>query len=182
MDSGLAVVPTTIEIGGEFELDLQCRKLRRGGRRVPIERIPLEILIFLIEKNNEPVTRDQIVDRIWGRNVFLDTDNSINGAIRKIRQVLRDDSDDPRFIQTVTGTGYRFIASVNMRSAIAPPLLHLTGHVDAPATSDGALSQPPMPVRQRDRLLFGVAALVVVGLLAYLGLRVPSTLEHSRDE
>jgi DNA-binding winged helix-turn-helix (wHTH) protein len=182
VDPGRVVVPTAIEIAGEFELDVLSRKLRRGGRRVRIERIPLEILIFLIEKKDELVTRDQIVDRIWGRNVFLDTDNSINGAIRKIRQVLRDDSEDPRFIQTVIGRGYRFIASVTIQSAFAPPPQPPTEQVQARATSDAALSQSLMSVRQRGRLLFGAAALVVVGLLAYLELRVPSTLDRSRNE
>ena len=60
----------------------------------------------------EIVTRDQIVARVWGKGVFLDTDNSIRGAIRKLRQVLKDDAETPRFIQTVTGQGYRFIALV----------------------------------------------------------------------
>jgi DNA-binding winged helix-turn-helix (wHTH) protein len=64
------------------------------------------------EKNIFVVTRDQIVERIWGKDVFLDTDNSINGAIRKIRQVLKDDPEQPRFVETVSGRGYRFIAPV----------------------------------------------------------------------
>ncbi|HEV2385928.1 MAG TPA: winged helix-turn-helix domain-containing protein [Candidatus Acidoferrales bacterium] len=77
-----------------------------------LERIPMEIVLLLVERRMQVVSREQIVERIWGKDVFLDTDNSINGAIRKIRQVLRDDSDEPRFIQTITGRGYRFIAPV----------------------------------------------------------------------
>jgi serine/threonine-protein kinase len=72
----------------------------------------LEILFLLIEHKGEIVGRDQIVSRIWGPGVFLDTDNSIRGAVNKLRQVLKDDADIPRFIQTVTGQGYRFIAPV----------------------------------------------------------------------
>ncbi|MGH9643984.1 MAG: winged helix-turn-helix domain-containing protein, partial [Terriglobales bacterium] len=68
--------------------------------------------LFLMEQSGQVVSREQIVERIWGKNVFLDTDNSINGAIRKIRQVLSDDPEQPRFIQTITGRGYRFIAPV----------------------------------------------------------------------
>src|SRR5882724_10210997 len=60
----------------------------------------------------EIVTRDEIATKVWGKGVFLDTDNSTRGAIRKIRQVLKDDPEQPRFIQTVTGQGYRFIAPV----------------------------------------------------------------------
>jgi DNA-binding winged helix-turn-helix (wHTH) protein len=64
----------------------------------------------LVEKRGQLVTRDQIIERIWGKDVFLDTDNSINAAIRKIRQVLKDNPEQPRFVQTITGRGYRFIA------------------------------------------------------------------------
>lgn len=74
----------------------------------------MEILIFLVERTPELVTREQIAEKIWGQGVFVDTDGSINGAIRKIRQVLRDDADHPRYIRTITGMGYRFIAPVTI--------------------------------------------------------------------
>jgi eukaryotic-like serine/threonine-protein kinase len=77
-----------------------------------LEPTPMEILLFLIEHRGELITRDQIVEKIWGQGVFLDTDNSINGAIRKIRQALRDNPEQPRFIQTITGKGYLFLAPV----------------------------------------------------------------------
>src|SRR5579864_6705583 len=102
----------SIRFGEEFELDLRPRRLRRGSRVLKLERIPLEILILLLEHPGEIVSREEIVARVWGNNVFLDTDNGIRGAIRKIRQVLKDDPEAPRFIQTVTGRGYRFIAPV----------------------------------------------------------------------
>jgi DNA-binding winged helix-turn-helix (wHTH) protein len=68
-------------------------ELRRSGRVVKLERIPMELLLLLVVRKGELVTRDQIVERIWGKDAFLDADNSINGAIRKIRQVLKDDPD-----------------------------------------------------------------------------------------
>ena len=98
--------------GEDFELDLRPRRLRRGSRVLKLERIPLEILLHLLQRPGEIVTREEIVTRVWGADVFLDTDNSIRGAIRKIRQVLKDNPEQPRFIQTVTGRGYRFIAPV----------------------------------------------------------------------
>jgi len=101
-----------IRFGEDFALDLRPRRLRRGSHVLKLERIPLEILVLLLEHSNEIVTRDQIVSRIWGQGVFLDTDNSIRGAIRKLRRVLKDDAESPRFIQTITGQGYRFIAPV----------------------------------------------------------------------
>lgn len=98
--------------GEEFELDLRAYELRSGGTPLKLKPIPTELLIFLVERRGELVTREEIVERIWGKGVFLDTDNSINGAISKIRQVLRDDAVQPCFVQTVTGKGYRFIAPV----------------------------------------------------------------------
>jgi serine/threonine protein kinase len=72
----------------------------------------MELLLLLIAQRGQLVSRDQIVEKVWGKAVFLDTDNSINAAIRKIRHVLKDDPEQPRFVQTLTGRGYRFIAPV----------------------------------------------------------------------
>lgn len=110
----------SIPFGEEFELNLRPRRLRRGGRTLKLERIPLEILLLLLERAGEIVSHDEIVARVWGNDVFLDTDNSIRGAIRKIRQVLRDNPEQPRFIQTVTGRGYRFIAPVKIAQELPP--------------------------------------------------------------
>jgi DNA-binding winged helix-turn-helix (wHTH) protein len=102
----------SIHFGEDFDLDLRSYELRRAGRILKLERIPTELLILLIEARGQMVTRDEIIERVWGKDVFLDTDNSINAAIRKIRQVLKDDPEQPRFVQTITGRGYRFIANV----------------------------------------------------------------------
>lgn len=111
----------SIRFGEDFALDLRPRRLRRGSHVFKLERIPLEILVLLLEHRGEIVSRDEIVARIWGNDVFLDTDNSIRGAIRKVRQALKDDPETPRFIQTVTGRGYRFIAPI-----ISPQEEHTT--------------------------------------------------------
>ena len=112
MASEPAGVEQPIRFGEGYEVDLRPRRLRRGSHVLKLERIPFEILLLLLEHRDEIVTRDQIVSRVWGQGVFLDTDNSIRGAIRKLRQVLKDDAETPRFIQTVTGQGYRFVALV----------------------------------------------------------------------
>src|SRR6201997_1515206 len=101
-----------LKLGDDFELDRAAYELRRSGRALKLERIPMELLLLLVEKRGQLVTRDQIIEKIWGKDVFLDTDNSINAAIRKIRQVLKDNPEQPRFVQTITGRGYRFIAPV----------------------------------------------------------------------
>lgn len=106
----------SIKLGEGFELDVRAYELRRSGRPLKLERIPMDLLLLLVEQRGQLVTRDQIEERIWGKEVFLDADNSINAAIRKIRQVLRDDPERPRFIQTITGKGYRFLASLAVAS------------------------------------------------------------------
>ena len=95
---------------GEFELDCARYQLRRNGQALKLEHIPMELLILLAEKDGNVVTRQEIIERLWGKDVFVDTEHGINTAIRKIRLALKDDPERPRFIQTVTGKGYRFVA------------------------------------------------------------------------
>jgi TolB-like protein/DNA-binding winged helix-turn-helix (wHTH) protein len=103
-------VPVGVVKFAEFELDRGRYELRRGDRVLKLEKIPMELLVLLAESDGQLVTRDEIVERVWGKDVFLDTEHGINTAIRKIRQTLGDDPESPRFVQTVTGKGYRFIA------------------------------------------------------------------------
>src|SRR5689334_14381935 len=98
MASGGAVSTILFRFGDEFELDLRAQELRRSGNVLKLERIPMQVLLLLVELRGQLVSRDQIVERVWGKDVFLDTDNSINAAIRKIRQVLKDDPEHPRFV------------------------------------------------------------------------------------
>src|SRR5438046_10259052 len=88
--------------------------------------------MLLTERPGELVSREQIAERVWGKGTFLDTDNSINGAVRKIRQVLEDDPEKPRFVQTITGRGYRFVAPVR-RPADGPSREPVAGPPDPPA-------------------------------------------------
>ena len=123
-------VEERISFGDDFELEVSARRLRRRGHALKMERIPLEILVLLLERPGEIVTRDEIVAKVWGKGAFLDTDNSIRGAIRKIRQVLKDDPEYPQFIQTVTGQGYRFIARLRAEEEekADPPLVAESDH------------------------------------------------------
>lgn len=104
---------------GEFELDCDRFELFRAGRSVKVERMPMELLILLVSNKGQLVTRAEIAERLWPDGVFVDTEHGTNSFVRKIRLVLRDDSDQPRFVQTVTGKGYRFIAPVT-RLATTP--------------------------------------------------------------
>ncbi|HVO80193.1 MAG TPA: winged helix-turn-helix domain-containing protein, partial [Terriglobales bacterium] len=95
----------------DFVLDCDRYELLRAGRSLKLEKIPMELLILLVTRDGHLVTRQEIVERLWGNDVFVDTEHGINTAIRKVRQALRDDPEAPRFVQTVTGKGYRFIAA-----------------------------------------------------------------------
>jgi len=99
---------------GHFELDVSTYELRRHGRRVRLERKPMDLLILLVARRGELVSRTEIVERLWRRNAFLDVDTGINTAIRKIRRALNDSAGDPSFIETATGRGYRFMANVEV--------------------------------------------------------------------
>ena len=109
----MAALPEDLVRFEDFELDPRAYQVRRSGRTLKLERIPMEVLLLLAARRGQLVTREEIIEKLWGKDVFLDTDNAINTAIRKIRQVLRDDPEQPRFVQTVTGKGYRFIGQIS---------------------------------------------------------------------
>ncbi len=125
MASQLAQSPQVIRFGEGFELDPCLRELRHLDRVLKLERIPMDLLLLLLEYRGQIVSREQIVEKIWGKGIFFDADNSINGAIRKIRQVLKDNPEKPRFVRTITGKGYCFIAPssdspTRLRVSVAP--------------------------------------------------------------
>jgi DNA-binding winged helix-turn-helix (wHTH) protein len=101
---------------GEFELDFGRFQLFRSGQPVRLEGLPLQLLMFLIENQCQLVTREQIADALWGKDVFVDVEQGINTAIRKIRMALDDDSAQPQFLQTVVGRGYRFVGVTNVEA------------------------------------------------------------------
>ncbi len=182
-----ARISDSIKFGDDFELDLHTCELRRSGRLLKLEHIPSELLLLLLERNGQIVSREQIVERIWGKGVFLDTDNSINGAIRKIRQALKDDPERPRFVQTISGRGYRFIAPViepgpERRARALPPevpVAEVAPVIDPAAVERVAVPEPQRyvpkvgstvegPSRRRWPLVLGLAILLLVAVGAYL--------------
>jgi DNA-binding winged helix-turn-helix (wHTH) protein/tetratricopeptide (TPR) repeat protein len=99
---------------GDVELDLGRYELRRLGRRVKLEKKPMELLIFLVGRRDQLVSRREIVAKLWRSDLFIDTERNINNLVRKLRTALHDDSAKPRFLETVVGKGYRFIGSVRV--------------------------------------------------------------------
>src|ERR1700730_4692700 len=102
---------------GGIELDLGRYELRRLGRRVKLERKPMELLIFLVGRREQLVSRKDIVSKLWRSDLFIDSGANINNIVRKIRTALGDDSTKPRFLETVVGKGYRFIGPVRVIDA-----------------------------------------------------------------
>ncbi len=94
----------------DFELDYSRFQLGRRGSPVRLEGLPLQLLMFLVENRGQLVTREQIASELWSKDVFVDVEQGINTAIRKIRRALADDADEPQYLQTVVGRGYRFVA------------------------------------------------------------------------
>ncbi len=93
----------------EFELDFGRFQLCRGGSPVRLEGLPLQLLMYLVERHRQLVTREEIANALWGKDVFVDIEQGINTAIRKVRIALGDDSAQPQYLQTVVGRGYRFV-------------------------------------------------------------------------
>jgi Tol biopolymer transport system component/DNA-binding winged helix-turn-helix (wHTH) protein len=107
-----AVNPNTVQFG-LFEADLQARELRKSGVKIKLNEQPFQVLTVLLERPGEVVTREELQSRLWPADTFVDFDLSLNSAVKKLRQALGDESDNPRFVETLYRRGYRFIAPVS---------------------------------------------------------------------
>ena len=105
----------------DFELDLAAYVLRAHGEAVRLEKIPMEVLILLVQRAGTLVERSDIAEAVWGPELFVEHEAAINTAVRKIRQVLGDDAAAPRFVETVVGKGYRFVAAVERLTPAGEP-------------------------------------------------------------
>ena len=151
----------------EFELDCGRFQLLRKGRPLRVEPKPLELLILLVSQKGHLVSRREIVEKLWERDVFVDTDHSINTAIRKLRHLLRDNSETPKYIETVTGMGYRFVAPVSLAAPISSvePVSSTTPTVPAPKETPEPGAVAPLPPRRKALVWYlGVGACVAIAL------------------
>src|ERR1700716_3933463 len=105
---------------GEFEVDMAAFEVRRSEHRISLARQPMDLLLLLLEHRQELVSREDMAKRLWGSDGFIDPDAGIHTAILKIRQVLGDSRESPRFVETVPGRGYRFIAPVEVVGQSSP--------------------------------------------------------------
>jgi DNA-binding winged helix-turn-helix (wHTH) protein len=105
----------------DFQLDYARFQLCRRGIPVRLEGLPLQLLMFLVDNRGQLVTREQISCVLWSKDVFVDIEQGINTAIRKIRRVLGDDAGEPHYLQTVVGRGYRFVAPTAAEDTSSQP-------------------------------------------------------------
>jgi TolB-like protein/DNA-binding winged helix-turn-helix (wHTH) protein/Flp pilus assembly protein TadD len=139
-----------------FELDFQGRVLRKHGMRIRCQGQPLQVLAALLERPGVLVTREELRQHVWPEDTFVDFDHALNTAIKKLRSVLSDDADAPRFIETVPRRGYRFIGTIQPLAqsspALNPPL----------AAALPTLSADSSPPRYQQLLLIASLAIVLV--------------------
>src|SRR5260370_24034020 len=93
---------------GAFEADLHARELRKQGMQIKLQEQPFQILAFLLEHPGEIITREQLRQKLWPADAFVDVDNSVNAAINRLREALGDSAESPRFVETLPRRGYRF--------------------------------------------------------------------------
>src|SRR5215472_10543089 len=98
----------------DFEADVSAAELRRGGTRLKLQLQPFQVLVALLERPGEVVTRDELRQRLWPEDTFVDFDHGLNTAMAKVREVLGDSASKPRYVETIAKRGYRFLAEVQV--------------------------------------------------------------------
>ncbi|HXH51238.1 MAG TPA: winged helix-turn-helix domain-containing protein, partial [Terriglobia bacterium] len=144
---------------GVFELDPQTGELRKGGLRIRLQEQPLRVLVSLLERPGELVTREELRKKLWPDDTFVDFDQGLGTAIRKLREALSDSADNPRFIETLPRRGFRFIAPVNGYAGAA---------VAGPAVPSQTLEPSARQKSFRRRAVLVAGVLLGVGALAFL--------------
>ncbi len=149
---------------GSFEADFQEGKLTKAGFRIHLQDQPLQILALLLERPGQIVTREEIRQKLWSRDTFVEFDDALNTAVRKLRAALNDSADNPRFLETVPRRGYRFIAPVAWTpepQTVAPTAIPIAVPIGAPV-KDRAIR----------RQYFWSAAALIVAVAAVGGYRI----------
>ena len=156
--AGSSINPSVVRFG-VYELDLRAGELRKSGLKIKLQDQPLQILAMLLERPGEIVTREELQKRLWPQDTFVDFDLSLNSAVKKLRQALGDDSENPRFVETLYRRGYRFIGSVNGGRVTEET---------TPVPEPNVVEQPARPVTRRGlrALAWIIPSLLVLGLLA----------------
>jgi DNA-binding winged helix-turn-helix (wHTH) protein len=104
-----------------YSLDLRAGELFKSGRKIKLQEQPFRILVMLLEHPGELVTREELRQRLWSEDTFVDFEHSLNTAIKKLRRALSDGADKPRFVETLPRRGYRFVGALAEHPPPAPP-------------------------------------------------------------
>lgn len=153
---------------GAFELDLTAGELRKNGAKVRLQEQPLQVLVLLLERAGDVVTREELRQKLWPADTFVDFDHSLNTAVNKLRETLGDSASSPRYIETMARRGYRFIAAVQTDAAQSggaenssagnPPAVQLHPELEVPIPHRG-LTRGLFALAQAMYLIFYMAAL-----------------------
>jgi DNA-binding winged helix-turn-helix (wHTH) protein len=155
---------------GVYELDREAMELRKHGALIRLQEQPLQVLTALVERPGEIVTREELQERIWGKDTFVDFDQSLNKAVNRLREALNDDPAQPRYVETVPRRGYRFVAPVT--GIAGPEEPGPTGSV-SPALVPGS-AKPESNRRRQIIILTGLTAaavLITLGVWTVLSLK-----------
>ena len=159
---------------GLFELDLDARELRKSGVRIKLQEQPFQILAMLLERPGTLVTREELQKKLWPEDTFVDFDLSLNSAVKKLRQALNDDSENPRYVETLYRRGYRFIGPVNGSSADQIEVVQSPTSTTPSEPGFLTVRVSPPAIPRRSFLIYGATALLVI-LVAVLFYRsIPS--------
>ena len=121
---------------GVFEVDLAAGELRKNGNRIRLQEQPFQILVCLLDRAGEVITREDLRQKLWPADTFVDFDHSLNTAINKLREALGDSASSPRYVETLARRGYRFLAPVegtNLKPQDSPPALTRPSHLSLQA-------------------------------------------------
>ena len=159
---------------GAFELDLRTGELRRSGVRIHLADQPFQVLRTLLDRPGDLVTREELRQRLWAAETFVDFERGLNAAVRRLRDALGDSADVPRFVETLPRRGYRFIAPVSRQPEAqkAGPLVPGIAYDAIPAPDITAARRPTRT--RRPMLIAGMAVGVAAVLWDAPGNRPPS--------
>jgi DNA-binding winged helix-turn-helix (wHTH) protein len=161
---------------GRFELDVRTGELRKEGRKVRLQDQPFQILLLLLQQHGDVVARDALRQRLWPENTFVDFDQGLNNAVRRLRDALRDSAESPTYIETLPRLGYRFLASVEW---VSEGPSQAVAEAPAPPCDSAEPGTVPAAARSfhlaRARVgLAGVVAVVAIVGALFVGMRSDS--------
>ena len=140
---------------GVFEVDLTAGELRKSGSKVRLQEQPFQLLAYLLTRSGEVVTRDELREKLWPADTFVDFDHSLNTAVNKVREALGDSASSPRFVETLARRGYRFLGPVDRVGVV-----RIDEDIASSASTDSSTIDPeleiPLPHRGVIRSLFGL--------------------------